>query len=122
MTRKIVQRLANIPYVRAALAEEIDLKALRIKQPTPRMMTGIILIGLSYILGWPAVATFGLMAVYFEEPLLAAIGGPAIYGFSYLVFFAGAWLAGADYAKLLMKYLTKLLFRRFCRNAAPAAR
>lgn len=110
MIRKIAEYLAKTAYVRAALTDEIDIRALRVK-PTPRVIAGLILVGLSYILGWPAVAAFGFLAVCLQEPMIAVIGGLATYAFSYLVFFAGAWLAGADHVRILMKYGTKLLFR-----------
>ena len=111
MVRKIAARLAKTKYVREALEDTADLKSIRI-QRSPRMITGLILIGFSYIIGWPAVAAFGVLAVYFREPLIVAIGGPVIYGISHVVFLAGAWLAGAEHARFLMKYTTKVIFRK----------
>ena len=115
MFRKIAARLAKTKYVREALEDTADLKSLRI-QRTPRMITGLILIGFSYIIGWPAVGAFGLLAVYFREPLIVAIGGPVIYGISHLVFLAGAWLAGAEHARFFMRYATKVIFRKILRH------
>ncbi len=83
---------------------------------TPRMVAGLILVGLSYTLGWPAVAVFGFLAVYLGEPLIAVIGGPATYAVSHLLFFAGVWLAGAGYVRILTKYGTKILFQKLLRQ------
>jgi hypothetical protein len=114
MVRKLVGRLAETSYVRRALTEEIDLARLR-RKPTPRMIAGLILIGVSYLIGWPAVAAFGFLAVYLEEPMIVIIGGPATYAFSYVVFFAGAWLAGAEYAKTLTRYGIRKIFQKLLR-------
>jgi hypothetical protein len=115
MFRKIAARLAKTKYVREALEDTTDLKSLRL-QRSPRMTVGLILICFSYIIGWPAVGAFGVLAVYFREPLVVAIGGPVIYGISHLVFLAGAWLAGAEHARFLMRYTTKVVFRKILRH------
>jgi hypothetical protein len=58
----------------------------------------------------------GILAVYYREPLIIVIGGPLTYGFSHLVFLAGASLVGTQYARILMKYATKVLFRKILRH------
>lgn len=118
MIRRIASRLARTSYVRAALADEIDLRELRIR-PTARLISGLCLVGLSYIVGWPAVGVLAVLAIYMGEPWIVAIGGPVTYGFSYVIFFAGAWLAGAEHARILTKYVTKRLFRKIL-NAKEA--
>lgn len=118
MIIKLAARLAETKFVRAALTEEIDIGALRVK-PTPRMIAGLILVGLSYVLGWPAVAVFGFLAAYLREPLIAVIGGPATYIFSHLIFLTGAWLAGAEHVRILTKYGTKIIFQKLLRQSKP---
>jgi hypothetical protein len=117
MIRKIAQRLAKTKYVREVLEDPalISLKDIRIPYST-RIIAGLILIGVSYVIGWPAVAALGMLAVYFEKPLIVVIGGPVIYGISHVVFLVGAWLAGAQHARLLMRYATKALFRKILHN------
>jgi hypothetical protein len=115
MIRKIAERLAKTKYIRGAMEDQTDIKDIW-KQPTPRMIVGLTLVGFSYIIGWPAVAAMGFLSVYFREPLLIVIGGPLTYVFSHLVFLAGAWLAGTQYARILMKYVTKVLFRKILRH------
>jgi hypothetical protein len=115
MIRKIVERLARTKYVRESLEDQTDLKAIR-QQHSARIIIGLVLVGFSYIIGWPAVAALGILAVFFREPLVVVIGGPITYGFSHLVFLAGAWLAGAKHARILMRHATKVLFRKILRR------
>jgi hypothetical protein len=118
MIRKIAERLAKTKYVREVLKDPTvtSLKDIKI-QFSFRIIAGLILIGFSYIIGWPAVAAFGFLAVYFEEPLIVVIGGPTIYGISHVVFLVGAWLAGARHARLLMRHATKSIFRKILPNS-----
>jgi hypothetical protein len=91
----------------------VDLSILR-RRPTPRLITGLILIGVSYIIGWPAVATFGVLAVWYKEPLIAVIGGPVIYGLSHVVFILGAWLTGmSQHLGTLIKYALQSFIRKY---------
>ena len=117
MIRKIAERLAKTNYVREVLDDPAvtSLKDVRI-QYSSRLIVGLILIGFSYIIGWPAVAAFGILAVYFKEPLIVVIGGPTIYGISHVVFLVGVWLAGAQHVRLLMRHATKAIFKKILRN------
>ncbi len=84
------------------------------------MMIGLVLIGFSYLIGWPAVAALGILAAYFREPLLVVVGGPFTYGLSHVVFIIGAWLAGAPYyIRILTRYATESLFRKLLRPSTP---
>ena len=102
----IVAWLLRQRFVREALEERADLSAL-CGRPTPRVWTGLGFIGLSYLLGWPAVGLFALIAYHLREPLVLAVGGPLIYGLSHLVFLAGSWLAGSRYAMALLRWGTR---------------
>ena len=74
--------------------------------------------GFSYLIGWPAVAALSILAVWLNEPLIAVIGCPTTYGFSYVVFIVGAWLARAPhYLGLLTRYAIGALLRRWRANA-----
>jgi hypothetical protein len=117
MIRKIAERLAKTKYVREALEDTTELKDIR-RERSARMIFGLVLVGFSYIIGWPAVAALGVLAVYFREPLIAIIGGPLIYGLSHVVFLVGAWLAGARHARILMRYATKVLFKKILHHDA----
>jgi hypothetical protein len=111
MLTKIVHRIADIPYVRKAIEERADLSAFR-KRPTARILCGVSLIGFSYLIGWPAVAALGVLALYLEEPLVALVGGPLIYGISHLVFIAGMYLAGAEYSAIFLRWATRVVMEK----------
>ena len=117
MIRKIAERLAKTKYVREAMEDPTELKDIR-RERSARMIFGLVLVGFSYIIGWPAVAALGVLAVYFREPLIVVIGGPLIYGLSHVVFLVGAWLAGAQHARILMRYATKVLFKKILHHDA----
>jgi peptidoglycan/xylan/chitin deacetylase (PgdA/CDA1 family) len=102
---RIINRLSRARFVREAMAEKTSLSSLRVK-PTPRVWTGLGLIGLSYVIGWPAVGLLALISYYMREPLIVAIGGPMIYGLSHLVFMAGFYLAGSRYASIFLRWAT----------------
>jgi len=69
--------------------------------------------GFSYVIGWPAVAALGFLAVWLKEPLIAIIGCPTIYGLSHVVFIIGAWLSRAPhYMGTLVKYTIQVFLRR----------
>lgn len=107
MIHRLVKRFAETPYVRSALEERADLNAFR-QKPTRRIIFGLIVIGISYTIGWPAVGAFGILAAYLEEPLILIVGGPAIYGMSHVVFIIGMYLAGAEHAKVFLRWATRM--------------
>lgn len=72
------------------------------------MIWGLVIIGISYTIGWPLIGLLGILAVYFEKPALLAVGGPIAYGFSHLTFMLGAWLAGADHARAFLRWATRM--------------
>ncbi len=104
---KILTKIAGTHFVRTAMEEQADLSAFR-QRPSPRMIVGISAIGISYIIGWPAVGLLGVVSIHLREPLIVAIGGPMTYGLSHLVFIAGMYLAGAQYAKVFFRWATRV--------------
>ena len=111
IVKGMVARLATTGFVREALAEKADLKAMRAK-PTPRIWIGLGLMGFSYIIGWPAVGLLAWISYHLREPLIVVVGGPATYGLSHLVFLAGFYLAGVHYAQILLRWATRRLVER----------
>ncbi|MEI7671475.1 MAG: hypothetical protein WCK00_05125, partial [Deltaproteobacteria bacterium] len=59
--RKIAQYLSGKKYIIAILDHPTDLSEFK-ERPTARLITGLILMGLSYVIGWPAVAALGVLA------------------------------------------------------------
>jgi hypothetical protein len=116
MIQGCYNKLASTKYVREMLANPADLSEFR-ERPTPRLVCGLILMGLSYLMGWPAVAAFSMLAVWLREPWIAIIGCPATYGLSCVVFLIGAWLAQAPhYMAVLSRYALWLIIRTIFRR------
>ena len=65
-----------------------------------RVIVGIVIIAISYILGWPAVSAMAALSLYMDEPSIVTYGGPFVYGFSYVLFFMGLYLTGRRQASL----------------------
>ncbi|MBN1531565.1 MAG: hypothetical protein JXA20_02785 [Spirochaetes bacterium] len=111
MKSRIAQQLMKVPYVRRAVNERADLSAFR-EKPGVRVYVGLVVIAISYIIGWPAVALFGVLSVYFSEPRILLVGGPAIYGTSHVVFWVGIYLAGARYTAAFFRWGARRLVER----------
>ncbi|MEI7637733.1 MAG: hypothetical protein WCJ37_10540 [Syntrophus sp. (in: bacteria)] len=110
--RKVAKYLAGRKHIREILDNPTDLREFK-ERPTPRLIAGLMLMGLSYVIGWPAVAALSVLAVWFQEPMIAVIGCPTTYGLSYVVFIVGAWLARAPhYMAILARYTIQFFLRR----------
>jgi hypothetical protein len=103
--------LARTRFGREAMEERVDLSVLRTR-PTARVRMGLGLVGLSYVIGWPAVGLLAWIAYRLGEPLIVAIGGPVTYGLSNLVFWIGSWLAGAQYVRILLRWVTRKVIEK----------
>ena len=100
----MAQYLAGKKFIQKIQENPADLSEFK-ERPTPRLIAGLILMALSFVLGWPAVFALSVIAVWFREPLIFIIGGPATYGLSCVVFLTGAWLARAPhYLEILVRY------------------
>jgi hypothetical protein len=99
LRRRLVQR---------ALATPTDPMLLR--RPPVRVVVGLSLLGVSYVLGWPAVIALGAAAAWLRQPKLL-LGGPIIYGLSWLVFAIGLAFIGSKSVSA-GRALGRLLVRR----------
>lgn len=111
MIRRSIHRVAEMAFVRTAMQEQADLSAFK-EKPTLAVLAGVFAIGLSYVIGWPAVAFFGIMAVKLHNPWIAAVGGPLTYGLSHLVFLLGMYLAGGVYSLIFLRWCTRVVMER----------
>jgi hypothetical protein len=107
MIKNILNRIADTDYVRSALNDKADLSAFK-EKPSVRILAGVSAILFSYVISWPAIGALGALSVYLNKPLLVVIGGPLLYGFSHLVFLFGMYLAGAKYAKIFLRWATRI--------------
>ncbi len=115
MLKSLIHRLSQTAYVRSAIDDQANLDCFK-EKPTPRMIWGLVIVGISYTIGWPLIGLLGILATYWGQPLLLAVGGPLAYGLSHLVFIIGAWLAGADHAKAFFRWVTRVTFLKLTKN------
>lgn len=111
LRERMVARFYRTRFAREALEGEADLALLRAK-PTPRVWAGLVLVGLSYAIGWPAVGLLAWLSYLLREPLIVAIGGPLTYGLSHLIFLLGSYFAGSHYANILLRWAARRLLER----------
>jgi uncharacterized RDD family membrane protein YckC len=109
ITRWIGRCLARTRFAKKAIEEQADLSAFK-KPPSPRLVAGLILIGLSFVVCWPAIAVAAYLAVHLDEPLIFVIGAPSLYVFSWLVWGAGMLITGTEnykYARIFLRWLVR---------------
>ena len=114
-TQKILEKVAATRFVQKAIADKADLSPFK-ERPSPRAMAGIVAIGISYIIGWPAVALLSVVSIHLEKPMIVIIGGPLTYGLSHLVFILGMYLAGADYTRIFFRWATRKTMEKLMGN------
>jgi hypothetical protein len=112
---KLLDKLLSIPFVQKAIEEQADLRAFK-KKPTPRIIFGITAICFSFVIGWPAVAALGTLSIYLGKPVIAAVGGPLVYGMSHLVFMLGMYLAGAEYSLIFFRWATRIAVEKLIKK------
>jgi len=95
--------------VRKALATPID--PLLQQPPSARIVLGLGLLVASYLLGWPAIALLGVIAAWLRRPAWL-LGGPVLYGISWVVFGVGLVLIGSKSLRTGRAF-GWLLLRRF---------
>ena len=115
ITQKIIRKASATKFVQKAIGDEADLSPFK-ERPSPRAIAGIVAIGISYIIGWPAVGLLGVISIHLEKPMIAIIGGPLTYGLSHLVFILGMYLAGADYTRIFLRWATRKVMEKWMDN------
>ncbi len=111
LLREYIIHIADTDFVRSAIEEQADLSAFK-EKPTLMVLAGVFAIAASFVLGWPAVAALGVVAVKLHNPWIAAVGGPLTYGLSHLVFLFGMYLSGATYSMIFLRWLTRVTMEK----------
>jgi peptidoglycan/xylan/chitin deacetylase (PgdA/CDA1 family) len=94
LLRPLASKLAASTYVQQALTKQVSLDIFKTR-PSPKFFFGLGVMLFSYVLGWPMVGLFSILAGYFQNPALLIVG-PVCLGFSHLVFWLGILLTGRD--------------------------
>jgi len=102
----LLGKIARTEFVRSAVLDKAGLNELK-QRPTARTWFGIFFMGLSYVIGWPAIVALGFVSVQVHRPWLVAAGGPLLYGLSHLVFLLGMVLAGTQYTRPFLRWAAR---------------
>lgn len=105
--KKVALRLAEKPFCKQAIADKANLAAIRAR-PSKSAIAGLVMVGFSYVIGLPAIIVLGILAVWIKDARVAVIGGPLIYGISTLMFIIGIKMAGKQYFRSFMRWLTRI--------------
>ena len=111
----LARRLEKTNFAQSAIEDQADLSPFK-EKPTPRLITGVVLIALSFLFGWPAVGAFGVAAIWLNNPYIVLIGGPLTYGFSWLVWAVGMYLTGREnheYGRVFLRWLVRRMVERY---------
>ena len=109
--KKIAKSAAKTRFASKAIHDGADLSIFK-EKPSARILFGIFLTGMSYIIGWPAIVLFAGLSLYWHQPLIIVIGGPLLFGLSHLVFFAGMYLAGGKYIMVFLRWATRVILEK----------
>jgi len=109
--KKIAQSVAKTKFARKAINDAADLSAFK-EKPSARILIGIFLMGISYIIGWPAIVLCAGLSLYWHQPLIIVIGGPLLFGLAHLVFLAGMYLAGGKYIMVFLRWATRVTLEK----------
>ncbi|MFH1530599.1 MAG: hypothetical protein ABIK09_07685 [Pseudomonadota bacterium] len=102
-------------FAKRAVAESADLGIFQ-GRPATRLVMGLVVFALNFLLGWPVVAALGVAALWTESPLLLLFGAPIAYAFSWFLFGLGVLLVGPDSARYL-RALVRWAVRRWVERA-----
>jgi hypothetical protein len=108
----IARRIAETKFARNAIADAADLSVFK-EKPNVKTFFGIFLMGISYVMGLPAVGLLGAYSVYHDDLFLILLGGPFLLILSHLVFLAGMYLAGGRYLMVFLRWVTRIILEKY---------
>lgn len=118
MINRLADRIAVTKYGMNAMNEPVDLGYFR-QRPSLRLIMGLLLLVLSYIICWPVIALLTFSAAYYRNPLIIVIGGPLAYGLSWAVFGLSMLLLGIHSyygAGVIGHYFTRQFLEKYSSN------
>ena len=115
--KKAALYFARKEFCRNAINEHADLSIFKEKL-TATVITGLVLIFFSYLLGIPAVFIVGGIAAWLKSPMFGVVGIPLIYGISWLLLMLGIYLAGPQYGKALSRWAVRIILEKILGDKA----
>ena len=109
--KKAARYFARKEFCRAAIDERADLSVFE-KKLSATVITGLVLIFVSYLIGLPTAFVLGAIAVAKFNASIAGVITTAIYGISWLLFMLGAYLAGPKYGKAFSRWAVRVVLEK----------
>jgi hypothetical protein len=119
--KKTALYFAQKEFCRAAINEHADLSVFKEKL-SATVITGLVLITISYFIGIPAVFLIGGIAAWLKNPTFGVVGVPLIYGLSWLLFMLGLYLAGPKYGKAFSRWTVRVVLEKILGDEAKSIR
>jgi len=113
--KKSALYFARKEFCRAAINDHADLSIFK-KKLTGTVITGLIIIFISYFLGIPAAFIVGVIAAWLHSPAFGVIGIPLAYGLSWLLLMLGIYLAGPQYGRALSRFVVRVILEKILGN------
>ncbi len=107
----MARRLARTRFGQRALTRPDGLGILE-RKPTVRVYGGVALMAISVLTGLPSLALLSYLSVRMSDPRIIAIGGPVSFVAVHVMFGAGVYLAGQNYASQALLWATKRFLQK----------
>jgi len=107
----MARRLARTRFGQRALARPDGLRILE-RKPTIRVYGGLALMAISVLTGLPSLALLSYLSVRMSDPKIIAIGGPVSFAAVHIMFGAGVYLAGQNYASETLLWATQRFLQK----------
>jgi len=108
----LAARLARTKFGQKALVHP-DGPSIWKRKPNARVYCGIALIALSYLTCLPALAFLSYLSIKLGQPMIIVIGGPAVLIIVHIIFGAGVYLAGQNYAREALLRAAKIFLKKY---------
>ena len=119
--KKTALYFAQKEFCRAAIDEHANLSIFKEKLRAT-VITGLVLIAFSYLIGIPAVFIIGGIAAWLKNPTVGVIGIPLTYGISWLLLMLGLYLAGPRYGKAFNRWAVRVILEKILGDEAKTIR
>lgn len=106
---RLIAWLLQKPFIQRRLNENVSLKDIPFPPPK-EIPIGLALIALSFTIGWPGVGVFGITSLLSGNVYWLLIGGPLIYGLSWIVWGIGMAFVGPESIRegnIVLRWLIK---------------
>ena len=111
LLRSFAKWLEHTRFGQKSLAKPGGLSLFK-QKPGTRVYIGLTLTVMSFLISLPALAFLSYLSMELSKPLILAIGGPAVFLFVHIMFAAGVYLSGKNYALEILQMATKRFLQK----------